>query len=290
MGSTATAEEAAPCWLESMLGQLIQGTHGDVADEATDFFRDLSRCVPNRITHAIVSPPPRILENMFLKHVCWCDKRPSHHMRHLLLPTTLRAEKLERVGAQLRAQRLAGLNKATQTGSPIQTKSTATDMGSEIESIFISSTSMLRATVYSELANYLRMPKSETSAMQIELSFKAIPYAAMLQVFPAAETHISPDRQVTIGLIRSMEVLNHEMKMETVLPHCGMGCCKLVLPETALVGRSVLSFAPTWQIWSKTHPSGVLETMLSGFLVILDESGEMRTPPDHTARQNAGCA
>ena len=141
--------------------------------------------------------------------------------------------------------------------------------------------SMLRATVYAELGGVLKMPKSTTASMKIELSFKAIPYEAMLAIFPSAETLVSPEGNVTIGLIRSMATLNTEMNMESVLVH-GKGCCKLAIPETALVGRSVLSFAPTWQIWSRTAQSGALETMLSGFLVILDESGELRNPPNHT--------
>ena len=190
----------------------------------------------------------------------------------------MRAERLERLGEKLKAQRLDRVSTGTQTGLP-STRSVSVE--ATASTFFISEVSMLRATVYAELSNVLRMPKSETSSMVIELSFKGIPYQAMLQIFSTAETHKSPEGDVTTGLIRSMAQLNQEIQMETVLAQ-GMGCCKLVLPGDALVGRSVLSFAPTWTIWSKTAPSGAVETILSGFLVILDESGMMRTPPNHT--------
>ena len=111
--------------------------------------------------------------------------------------------------------------------------------------------SMLEATVYAELATVLRMPtapsESRNPTMQIKLSFKAIPYDAMVELFPVAETMTSPSGAVTTGLIRNMHTPNQQINMEKVLPH-GKGCCKLVLPETAMVGRSVLSFSPNWQI------------------------------------------
>ena len=146
--------------------------------------------------------------------------------------------------------------------------------------IFFSQISMLSATVYTELGNVLRMPRSTTASMVIELAFKAIPYEAMIQLFPGSETHQAPTGNVTTGLTRSMYALNDQIQMENVLVH-GKGCCKLVLPDAALVGRSILSFAPTLTIWSKTADSGALETILTCFLVIMDEGGSLRTPPDH---------
>lgn len=180
----------------------------------------------------------------------------------------------------MRSQRLSRNSTATQTVSPPQV-STAVGADADLPGIYFSEMGMLKATVRAELANVLKMPKSLTSSMKIELNFKAIPFSAMVRLFSGAETHTSPEGNVMVGLIRCMELLNDSMHMEEVLQN-GMGCCKLVVPESALVGRSVLSFAPTWQIWSKASESGALETIISGFLVILDESGEMRTPPDHT--------
>jgi len=99
--------------------------------------------------------------------------------------------------------------------------------------------------------------------MEIELHFPALPYDAVHAIFPAAETLTSPDSAVTTGLIRSMQQLNETIVMEQSIPH-GKGACKLVLPDTALVGRSILSFAPTWQLWSGTSEDGSLRTMITG--------------------------
>ena len=179
--------------------------------------------------------------------------------------------------------KIAQHSKSTQTevSPPQMTTRASVGVDATQPGMFFSMVSMLKATVYAELATHLRMPNSERAAMQIEITFKAVPYDALLAIFPEAETHHSPDGRVTTGLVRSMYSLNTQLEMESVIPH-GKGCCKLVLPDSALVGRSILSFTPTWQIWSKISETGALETLLSGYLVILDESGEMRTPPNHT--------
>ena len=203
---------------------------------------------------------------------------------HPFLPTDLRADQVVRLAAHLKATKINSNTKWTQTDPlPQKTPPTTTTVGSDatVPGIYISTVQMLTATVHAELACVLRMPKSDTSSMIIELTFKAIPYEAMLQVFPSCETHHSPDGAVTTGLIRSMGTLDSTIKMEQNMAH-GLGCCKLVLPDTALVGRSILAFAPTFQIWTKVTEFGALETMLSCYLVILDESGELREPPNKT--------
>lgn len=56
-----------------------------------------------------------------------------------------------------------------------------------------------------------------------------------------------------------------------------------MLPTTALVGRSLLAYMPPFQVWCKTDAeSGAVMSILTGWIVILDESGELRTPPNHT--------
>ena len=52
-----------------------------------------------------------------------------------------------------------------------------------------------------------------------------------------------------------MEQLNQMLPMGSFLTH-GVGCCKLILPESALVGRALIGFSPIFQIWCKAYPSG----------------------------------
>ena len=158
----------------------------------------------------------------------------------------VRADQLLHLAAQLHKTRLEKNTKATQT-PPTSTCSTPTTLSvgtdTTMPGIYISMVPMLSATVFAELANVLRMPQSDTATMQIELSYKAIPFEALLQVFHQAEPHWAADGMVATGLIRSMNVLNDQLKLENHLVH-GRGCCKLVIPNSALVGRSILAMAP----------------------------------------------
>ena len=92
------------------------------------------------------------------------------------------------------------------------------------------------------------------------------------------ERHASPDGWTETGFVRSMERLNNLITMPEAM--FGVGCCKLVLPPDARVGRAILSFAPTWQVWCSVDPATLAcQAVLSGWLVVLEESGQLRTPP-----------
>ena len=79
-----------------------------------------------------------------------------------------------------------------------------------------------------------------------------------------------------------MAKLNSMLEMDELLDH-GLGCGKLVMPAGARVGRTLLSFAPPMQIWcQEKRGSKVLQVVITAWLVLLDESGELRSPPNHT--------
>ena len=84
---------------------------------------------------------------------------------------------------------------------------------------------------------------------------------------------------MAVAVIRGMDDLFDSIAMET-LPHMqhGLGCTKLVLPNSALVGRTLLSFAPTFRIRTVLL-HGVLTSLILCWMVMLDEGGTMQIPP-----------
>ena len=118
--------------------------------------------------------------------------------------------------------------------------------------------------------------------MDVRLELNGVPAAGLRLIYPEAEWLTSPDGSTETTLVRSMEQLNRLVVMDRELDH-GRGCCKLVLPADARVGRAILAFAPVWQVWCKQDPESLAyHSVISGWLVVLDESGELRTPPNHS--------
>ena len=147
---------------------------------------------------------------------------------------------------------------------------------------FLTSTSSMRSTLYRELGSRLKMPNSLEAHMAVKVDFPGIPATGWKELFPSLEWHLSEDGATEVGMTLDPDILNQALSMERC-SHYGLGCCKLVLPGSALVGRSCLAFVPPFQVWCNSETeSGALQSILTAYLVILDESGELRTPPNHT--------
>jgi hypothetical protein len=136
--------------------------------------------------------------------------------------------------------------------------------------------------MYRELGNRLKMPNSLEAHMEMKVDFPGITATGWRTIFPSFEWHVSEDLSTQVGLMLNPAGLNQALSMNVVNLEA-VGCSKLVLPATALVGRSVLAYAPPFKVWCKEDAeSGAVLSILTGFLVILDESGELRTPPNHS--------
>jgi hypothetical protein len=142
----------------------------------------------------------------------------------------------------------------------------------------------LRASLYRELANRMKIPNSLTADMQIRVEFPGVPPGAWKTVFPEPRTQwlTSPDGATQTGLILSMSDLNLALRMENRITDTGLGCTRLHSPPTAFVSRTLISFTPPMQIWCKTEEDGAVSSMMTCWMVLLDESGELRAPPNHT--------
>ena len=175
-------------------------------------------------------------------------------------------------------------NAQTQTGPMTHTLTLSQlEKVAEKAQQFLTSSSSLRSTMYRELGNRLKMPNSMEAHMAVKVEFPGIPASGWKSLFPKLEWHLSPDGLTEVGVTLSPQVLNQALSMERIHAQA-IGCCKLALPATALVGKSVLAFMPPFQVWCQTDAaeSGSLQSILTAYLVILDESGELRTPPNHT--------
>ena len=116
----------------------------------------------------------------------------------------------------------------------------------------------------------------------MRMGLQGVPAAPFKLIFPEADWLVSPDGFTETGLVRSMAKLNSMLEMDELLDH-GLGCGKLVMPAGARVGRTLLSFAPPMQIrCQEKRGSKVLQVVITAWLVLLDESGELRSPPNHT--------
>ena len=150
----------------------------------------------------------------------------------------------------------------------------------------------LRATVRDQLKSHLRMPTTESACMKVNISFLSTPLMAwkMLYGKDSFEWHSTRTKTESthVGLLQSPRKLNQTLDLGKNMQY-GNGSCKLVVPEKG-VAKSIISYAPTFQVWHKAKADGTMESVLSGFLVILDESGEMRKPPDQawTDAEEAG--
>ena len=143
----------------------------------------------------------------------------------------------------------------------------------------------LRATLCRELATRMKIPNSLNAEMKLVMDFPGISATAWRTVFPEGNSTwmTSPDGQTETGLILSMAELNSALKMEKYLEDkWGMGCTRLHLPATGYVARTLISFSPPWQIWSRKEEDGAISSIITCWMVLLDESGELRTPPNHT--------
>ena len=142
----------------------------------------------------------------------------------------------------------------------------------------------LRATVRGQLKSHLRMPTTESASMKVNITFLSTPLMAWKMPYgkDSFEWHSTRTRMesVHVGLLQSPRKLNETLDMGKNMQY-GNGSCKLAVPEKG-VARSIISYAPTFEVWHKAQIDGTMESVLSGFLVILDESGEMRTPPNHS--------
>ena len=142
----------------------------------------------------------------------------------------------------------------------------------------------VRQTLYRELANRLKMPCSLTAEMRVVMDFPGIPAPAWKMVFPPPTTEwmTSEDGETQTGLLLSMAELNNtiDMKMRLACNHV-IGCTRLHLPPSAQVGKTLISLAPPLQIWIKKEPDGAVSSMVTCWIVLLDESGDLRTPPNH---------
>ena len=142
----------------------------------------------------------------------------------------------------------------------------------------------LRATVKDCLKAHLRMPSSANASMQVTMPFSAIPLMAWKMLYPKGiiEWHSerTKDKSTHVGLILCPQVLNTALDLGTMM-YYGKGCTKLVVPPDGGAARSMIGYAPPFKIWHQASANGTMQSMLSAYLVILDESGEMRTPPNH---------
>ena len=179
---------------------------------------------------------------------------------------------------------VAVATRATQTESALALGTPQQQLAARAAALdyFVAPLSSLRSTLRGLMRQVLRMPSSAEAAMDVRLELQGIPASAFRCVYPEAVWLTSPDGSVETGLVRSMTTLNNMISMEHDLEH-GLGCCKLVLPAEARVGRAIIAFAPTWQVWCRQDPETLAcRAVISSWMVILDESGELRTPPNHT--------
>ena len=150
---------------------------------------------------------------------------------------------------------------------------------------FITDARVLRATVRAQLKSHLRMPGGDNASMKIILEYHSIPMMAWRMLFRAnsVEWHSRRDskKSTHTGLIKSPRLLNTLLNMGAAFQY-GMGACRLVVaPSSGATGRSVIAFVPMLQIWHESTSDGAMQSMLTCFLVVIDESGEMRTPPNN---------
>jgi hypothetical protein len=134
--------------------------------------------------------------------------------------------------------------------------------------------------MYVQLGSRLKMPNSLEAHMEVKVEVPGIPACGWRTIFPSFQWHVSEDSLTEVGMTLEPTVLNQALSMATCSPQA-VGCSKLVLPATALVGRSLLAYVPPFQVWCKREAeSGAMQSILTGYMVILDESGELRTPPN----------
>ena len=140
----------------------------------------------------------------------------------------------------------------------------------------------LRATLRRELQTHLKMPSSVNPSLEVNIPFKAVPLAAWKMLFGSAvQWHERKTKTVYTftGLITDPKVLNSTkaLDLQEIVPYC-LDMCKLVFPSSSREARSMLSYAPAFTIWHQTKSDGTMESMISCKMIILDESGETRTP------------
>ena len=146
----------------------------------------------------------------------------------------------------------------------------------------------LLASVKKLLATHLRMPggPSATHAtLQVTIPFHTIPLAGWKALFPqnTMEWHVDvkPQKVTSVGLIMDpWKVMSHSVLDLTARLEHAIGCCKAVVPPKGEV-KSVLAYTPPFKLWHQAAKNGEMESILSANVCILDESGELRTPPNH---------
>ena len=184
-------------------------------------------------------------------------------------------------------RRQAMVNVAVQTeeGGAVGTSLEATRAQARHHGQFLTDARVLRASVRTLMKSHLRMPGTTTAAMELRLDFSSLPLMAWRMLFEqdSFEWHSQrgPTKSTHVGIIRSPRQLNSLLDMGRQIEF-GIGSCRLVVPPgTGQVGRSVIGYVPTFQLWHQALSDGTMTSVLTAFLVILDESGEMRTPPNH---------
>ena len=173
----------------------------------------------------------------------------------------------------------------TEETHPIRSTLDSTRQQARTHGQFITDARCLRATVKSELKTHLRMPSTQSATMHVTVAFHAIPLMAWKMLFPKGSFEWHSERtqlkSTHVGLIMCPFKLNNILDLGTVITY-GKGSTKLMVGADGKgAARSMLGYAPPFKVWHQACADDTMQSMLSCYMVILDESGELRTPPDH---------
>lgn len=151
---------------------------------------------------------------------------------------------------------------------------------------FVTEKRSLLMTLKKHLRTHLKMPSMQNATMHITIPFSTIPVNAWMALFPSSmmEWHQQQEnmKNTFTGLMLDpMKVMTcPTLDLSTVMDNAH-GPCKAVLQSSSNSGaQSVLSYVPPVQLWHQARSDGTMESMVSLFMVVLDESGELRTPPN----------
>lgn len=154
---------------------------------------------------------------------------------------------------------------------------------------FVTERRSLLMTLKKLLRSHLKMPSMQNASLHVTIPFNTIPGSAWMGLFPATmmEWHQQKEagaKNTFTGLMLDpMKVMLCKTLDLSELMSNAMGPCKAVVSPSGSGAQTILSYVPPIQLWHQARNyDGTMESMISLFMIILDESGEMRTPPNHT--------